>query len=280
MRRGKRERRLSIRESSALLILATLAVVTQLLLFINSPIKRVGEVLPSEGVIVVKEGEESEKPHGAGEDKSGEKREENEKQNPVTYFKFDPNSVSKEELIKLGLSSREAEGVLNYRAAGGRFYSAEEFAKIYTLPSGFYQKVKPYIEIKFDPIELNSADSATLTQIRGIGPYYAHSIVALRERCWGIATPWQLTKISGFDSSKVEELLPFISIDTTKIVKREINSLTYHQLSEHPFIGAYLARAIIRERERAGAASLSLATLIIKGIVSVELGQLLQFFIY
>ncbi|MBQ4280448.1 MAG: helix-hairpin-helix domain-containing protein [Rikenellaceae bacterium] len=62
-------------------------------------------------------------------------------------FGFDPNTVTKEELVRLGFTPRQAQGILNYRAAGKRFYEAEDFADCYTVSDEMYARLEPYIRI-------------------------------------------------------------------------------------------------------------------------------------
>ena len=48
----------------------------------------------------------------------------------VESFRFNPNTVSVEDLIRLGFSPRQAEAIDNYRSKGGRFRRKEDFAKL------------------------------------------------------------------------------------------------------------------------------------------------------
>ena len=47
----------------------------------------------------------------------------------VENFRFDPNTVSAEDLQRLGFSERQAAAILRYREAGGRFRRKADFAK-------------------------------------------------------------------------------------------------------------------------------------------------------
>ena len=65
----------------------------------------------------------------------------------ISYFPFNPNTASKDEFQQLGLSSRTAQSILNYRNKGGKFFKKEDFKKIYTLKSEDYQRLENYISI-------------------------------------------------------------------------------------------------------------------------------------
>ncbi len=62
-------------------------------------------------------------------------------------FKFDPNTVPKDSLVLLGLTDKQAETILNYRAKGGKFFKVEDFAKMYVVNEEFYSRVKDSIYI-------------------------------------------------------------------------------------------------------------------------------------
>src|SRR5690606_6707402 len=105
-----------------------------------------------------------------------------------TIFKvFDPNSVNKEDLLSLGFNQFQASNLIKYRESGGKFTQLVDLLKIYGVDSGLVRSLENYIEIaevpiEFSPetpepdliwVELNSADSVDLVQLKGIGPVYA-----------------------------------------------------------------------------------------------------------
>src|SRR6476660_3046006 len=48
-------------------------------------------------------------------------------------FSFDPNNISREDLIELGFSVSLANRVVNYRTKGGRFLVKQDLMKIYGM---------------------------------------------------------------------------------------------------------------------------------------------------
>ena len=88
-------------------------------------------------------------------------------QRKMESFPFDPNAVTLEELVRLGLSERQAQSILNYREKGGRFRSKEDFKKMYVVSDSLYERLEPFIDIP--KLELNAADSAALATLQGIG---------------------------------------------------------------------------------------------------------------
>ena len=51
----------------------------------------------------------------------------------VESFHFDPNTVSHEDLCRLGFSPKQAQSIIAYRQKGGRFRRKTDFAKSYVV---------------------------------------------------------------------------------------------------------------------------------------------------
>src|SRR5688572_12802903 len=65
----------------------------------------------------------------------------------VAFFKFNPNTVTADELKALGFSERLKKGLLNYRAKGGVFRIKSDVKKLYGMDSVFYKKLYPFIQL-------------------------------------------------------------------------------------------------------------------------------------
>lgn len=63
------------------------------------------------------------------------------------YFYFDPNTITENEMFKLGFSQKLVKTWLNYRNKGGRFYDKDDVKKIYGLPDTVFKKIEPFISI-------------------------------------------------------------------------------------------------------------------------------------
>lgn len=62
-------------------------------------------------------------------------------------FAFDPNTVSEQELVSLGLPARVARTICNYRDKGGAFRRPEDLARIYSLSKVDFERLAPFIRI-------------------------------------------------------------------------------------------------------------------------------------
>ncbi len=164
----------------------------------------------------------------------------------VESFTFDPNTVSLEELVRLGLSERQAEVILNYRNKGGKFRRKEDFAKMYVVSDTLYQRLESFIDIP--KLELNIADSAALVTLRGIGPYYARRIIEYRERLGGFFDPQQLMEIDGIDQERFDGFAFAVQADSSYVKRFDFWSLTKEELVTHPYVGSFAAKGILRYR--------------------------------
>jgi len=178
-------------------------------------------------------------------------------------FPFNPNSLTIQQWEQLGLSERQASVIKHYEAKGGKFYGKEDVKKIYAITGDDYKRLEPYIQIpeaasaskKAKPgeiIELNSADSAKLTEVRGIGPSFAVRIVRYRGRLGGFYHKEQLKEIYGVDSIKYAEIKDQVSVDPRNVKLININTISFDQLRIFPYLGYKQVNAIVQYRAQHG----------------------------
>ncbi|MDP1165536.1 ComEA family DNA-binding protein, partial [Klebsiella pneumoniae] len=68
-------------------------------------------------------------------------------ENNTELFRFDPNTVTKLELQRLGLSEKQAQTIINYRNNGGKFRKKSDFKKMYSVSDRFFERVKSWIDL-------------------------------------------------------------------------------------------------------------------------------------
>ena len=112
---------------------------------------------------------------------------------PVETFRFNPNTASLEDLMRLGFSEKQAQSILNYRAKGGRYRRPSDFAKSFVVADSVFDRLAPYIDIP--RVDINRADSAAFETLPGIGPLGAAKMVCCRSSRRVYATPEQLMDI-------------------------------------------------------------------------------------
>lgn len=178
-------------------------------------------------------------------------------------FTFNPNNLPEADWERLGLSADQVKVIKNYEAKGGRFYAKGDVKKIYVITDADYQRLEPYINLpatdnytkKAAPgeiIEINSADSAKLTMIRGIGPSFARRIIRYRDRLGGFYSKEQLKEVFGIDAGKYAEIKNGIAVNDSRINRLDINKATFDQLRRFPYLGFKQINAIIEYHNQHG----------------------------
>ncbi len=201
-------------------------------------------------------------------------------------FSFNPNSVSKEELLKLGFTDKQTATLIKYRNAGGKFYSNDDLKKVYGITDELYKTVKPFILIPEEKqksdfnkhkdtiynankreqktynnynepiqnisVELNSADSIELIKIPGIGPSFAKRIIAFRLFVGGFYEKEQLLEVFGFTPEMINKIEPYITIDTLLIKKIDLNQADFKTLNKHPYIEYAQTKNLMKYKELMG----------------------------
>ena len=180
----------------------------------------------------------------------------------LKLFAFDPNHLPVEKWQQLGLTPRQVKGIKNYEAKGGRFYSKADVKKMYTLTEGDYERLAPYIRLPeadakradkvLKKVELNTADSAMLTQLSGIGTAFARRIVQYRKRLGGFHSKRQLLEVFGMDDMRYADVQKQFIIDARKVRKININKAEFEDLKNFPYLSFKQMNAVIQYRKQHG----------------------------
>ena len=188
-------------------------------------------------------------------------------------FRFNPNTVSVEDLIRLGFSEKQAQAIDNYRAKGGRFRRKADFAKSFVVADSVFRRLEPFIDIP--RVDLNRADSAALDALPGIGPYYAAKIVGYRAELGGYSYPEQLMDLYRFDREKYDALQDLVFC--SKPAPYALWTLPADSLRKHPYIHSrQVARAIVLFRENTPREDWTVQALSAAGILPEEDGRRLS----
>lgn len=136
-------------------------------------------------------------------------------------FPFDPNIINKAQMLELGLTNHQADMIIKYRDAGGWFYDAKDFGKIYAISDAEYAFLEPYIIINrqhqnaaenpkaaptilvaFDP---NSADSMQLIAL-GLNSYQTTNVLKYRRAGGIFSIKKDFSRIYGIDADTYHHL--------------------------------------------------------------------------
>ena len=93
---------------------------------------------------------------------------------------------------------------------------------------------------------LNTADSAALVELYGIGGHFARKILEYRERLGGsFVDKRQLMEIDGFGRERYERIEGYVIVDGRDVKGFSLLGADRRALERHPYIGPYAARGIL-----------------------------------
>lgn len=224
-------------------------------------------------------------PHSESEEVKTNQTNSNNTKASAVLFPFDPNTASLDDFVKLGLSPKVSQTIINYRTKGGKFYKKEDFSKIYTLSDNDFQRLLPYIQIKNTkpdyatspknytstrpsnypnnrpnynypqksnkPVNVNTGTIEELMELKGIGTGFANRIVKYRDILGGYYKIEQIQEVYGMTDSLYEAIKPYLIIDKSQILKIDINQASEESLYKHPYIRK-MAKHIITYRTAVG----------------------------
>jgi len=178
-------------------------------------------------------------------------------------FPFDPQEADKNDFMDLGISEFVANNIIKYREAGGKFTQAEDMQKIYGMDERLFQKLRPYVRITEDSLnialedpvflfgekppekeipkvfELNTAGFRDLISLKGMEARLAGRIIKYRELIGGFYSLDQLEEVYGMTDSIKNMLVECMVIDTAWINKIHLKSVTFNELLRHPYLNRY-----------------------------------------
>jgi DNA uptake protein ComE-like DNA-binding protein len=196
-----------------------------------------------------------------------------------TLFRFNPNTVSAEELDSLDLPENIKRNIINYRKAGGVFKSPRDFRKIYGMNDSIFEAISEYLvtnnsnseenteivtvhepnvkEGFFDP---NQSEISELVEF-GFNQFQAKNVVTYRSKGGIFKTPEDIMKIYGIDSVfyqsiknniRIENFMENRTLPITESLYIELNEADSSDLVELNGIGPSFANRIVKYRDRLG----------------------------
>jgi len=186
-------------------------------------------------------------------------------------FSFDPNKLPKELWKKIGLTDKQISVIRNYEAKGGKFFSKEDFKKLYCISTAEYSVLEPYIKIRaeFSPqregiiknnrrkiflkiTEINRADTLKLKANLALPYWLGKRVVDYRKKLGGFYKKKQLLEVYGMKPWYYNKMSKFVRVDTTAIQKICVNRVGFKQLLHHPYCNYNLTKLIFNARNKAG----------------------------
>jgi len=185
-------------------------------------------------------------------------------------FAFDPNSLSLKQWEQMGLSARQANSILNYRAKGGLFRKKSDLKKIYKLSAVEYRVLEPFIQINkavqhfiemklphapsshkakvFKSLEINHADSKALINTFKLSPWLARRIIKYRKLLGGFYCKEQLKEVYGLQADIYNKIAPYITVDSNHLQRFNLNGVTFKTLLHHPYFNYKTTQELFKTR--------------------------------
>lgn len=185
---------------------------------------------------------------------------------PVHYFQFNPNTITKQQWIDLGIAPYVADRLVNYVAKGGKFYQKNDLLKTYGFEQKDLDRLSNYIlldslkseqknvEASVINIPLNrqktELNTATKEQLIALGftADNAVRIIKFRTEAGGIYDVEQLSSVFGINMDVLLANTDFLWVDVQFVKKININTATAETLAAHVYISDELAKAIVDYR--------------------------------
>ena len=205
----------------------------------------------------------------------------------VVLQPFDPNTADSMLLVKVGFKPFMAKNLIRYRKAGKIFRRAADLQKLYGMTDSLYATLEPYVSIdtlladslfrsrhamdssryahaaldstsrrlsdhvkKDTVLELNTADTASLQYLRGIGRYTAICIIRYRQQLGGFVSTEQLREIAQIPGDRVDSLMQHLTVDASLVTPLPVNRSSVKRLYNHPYISYKQAEQIYDLRRR------------------------------
>ena len=200
--------------------------------------------------------------------------EKKEERGEVVMKEFDPNTVDSLTLIGFGLKPWKVKNFLHYREAGKVFRSAEDLGDTYGWTEEDVEMLASYVRVgkqyekkekkveereewrqqaektehtsnKFHTltkVDVNTADTAMLRRIPGVGAKISEAIVRYREKLGGFYSVEQLREIKMVSP----ELLEWMEVSSPNVQKILVNEASFQALNSHPYISYEQTKALLQ----------------------------------
>lgn len=190
----------------------------------------------------------------------------NEKKQVFQLQRFDPNAAPDSVLLNAGLRRYQIRIIRNFLSKGGKFRVKNDLAKIRSIDSLTYARIAPYLDlpdslakrsyakrVNAEVVELSTADSAQLVELKGIGPALASRIVKYRNALGGFISVEQLKEVYGITDSLYQVVSTQITLDTLLPVRKiNLNTDSLSVLTAHPYLRYKLSYGIVNYRKQHG----------------------------
>lgn len=193
----------------------------------------------------------------------------------TNLFYFDPNTIDAAGWKKLGVKESTIHTIQHYLSKNGRFRNPEDIRKIWGINATLAGRLIPYVSIKdssalinsrisgtginnsykkpsYKQVDINQSDTVAWMELPGIGAKLSARIIHFREKLGGFYSIEQVGETFGLPDSVFQKIRPMLVLDRNELKQVNINTATFEELKQHPYIRYQLATQIIQYRKQHG----------------------------
>jgi DNA uptake protein ComE-like DNA-binding protein len=207
----------------------------------------------------------------------------------VKLFKFNPNTITDEQWLSLGLNKWQVKGIRKYIDKGGRVKKPTDVLKFKAVKEETWNQLIPYIVLE-EPkhqaaksfaytedtsqaaviekatekaerlnefrkslnFEFNTCSRWNLKQLNLIDSVTIDQIMRYKKGLGGFVNLSQLYEAEGIDTTNFGKLKSHLTLDVMSIKTININNCSVSQLSKHPYVSYNVATALVNYRNAHG----------------------------
>jgi len=185
----------------------------------------------------------------------------------IKTYAFNPNYISDFKAYQIGLSLSEADRLFTFRKQGNFINSADEFQKVtlvsdslisllsplFKFPSWVKSKNKSVLNHRKKSTIIRDLNKVTLQQldsIDGVHTKLAKRIISYKNLLKAFSVNEQLYEVYYLDRETADRILQHYQvIDTPHIDKLDINTATFKQLLQVPYIDYELTKKLMQYKD-------------------------------
>lgn len=193
----------------------------------------------------------------------------------IPLFTFDPNTITEENLLQLGLPSATVRGIINYRKSGGKFRKRDDLLKIYTMTTADYNRLADFIQIKPTSLPQKAALPVKSSTV-SLAAFDPNTVKDSQLRQFGLPektiSTWlnylkkggrfykkeEVQKLYHLSKEDYQKLLPYIDLEEKQPIDKiasliiDINQASASEWIQLKGIGPAYSRMIVNFREKLG----------------------------
>lgn len=181
--------------------------------------------------------------------------------------KFDPNTYTFDDWVRLGLSDKQSTAVLKFLKYP--IYSNAELERIVVIPEELFLLIKdsavypPRLQEKNKPVEylleqkliqvdINAVDLEGVLAAKEIFVFDAKQLIRKRDELGGFVNEAQLNEVWQATPEKIAIWKKYLVINPQAVRKININTCSSQELADHPYISWNLANSLVKLRLQNG----------------------------